>query len=66
MQITARDGGVWLSDVAACVDLLPESFVLDDVYAFEFDLASLHPENFNVRPKIRQTLQRLRNAQPEI
>jgi len=32
-----------------------------DVYAFEKDLAVTHPENKNVKPKIRQQLQFLRD-----
>ena len=36
-------------------------FSLDDVYAFEQHLSALYPENNNVRPKIRQQLQVLRD-----
>jgi hypothetical protein len=36
-------------------------FSLDDVYAFEAHLSSLYPMNQNVRPKIRQQLQLLRD-----
>ena len=45
-----------------CVDLIGrESFTLDDVYAFEGRLAAVYPANNNVRPKIRQQLQVLRD-----
>lgn len=41
-------------------DRLPE-FTLSDVYAHEAALAALYPGNHNVRPKIRQQLQVLRD-----
>ncbi len=44
------------------VDLIgrPE-FALDDVYAHEARLSAIYPDNNNVRPKIRQQLQVLRD-----
>jgi type II restriction enzyme len=36
-------------------------FELTDVYAFEARLSALYPSNNNVRPKIRQQLQVLRD-----
>jgi type II restriction enzyme len=36
-------------------------FTLDEVYAFERQLGDLHPGNQNVKPKIRQQLQYLRD-----
>lgn len=52
----------WTADVLACVRRLnQEMFTLDDVYASEDDLASLHPRNRHVRAKIRQQLQLLRD-----
>jgi type II restriction enzyme len=36
-------------------------FALADIYAFETRLSALHSGNRNVRPKIRQQLQVLRN-----
>lgn len=36
-------------------------FTLDDVYAHEAALAAIYPGNNNVRPKIRQQLQVLRD-----
>jgi type II restriction enzyme len=38
-----------------------EEFAINDVYKFENQLASLYPNNKNVRPKIRQQLQVLRD-----
>lgn len=45
-----------------CVESLgkPE-FTLDEVYEFEHHLGDLYPGNQNVRPKIRQQLQFLRD-----
>jgi type II restriction enzyme len=52
----------WTLDVLRCVRALDESrFELSDVYAFERELQKLHPDNRNVRPKIRQQLQVLRD-----
>ena len=53
----------WLIEVMRCVEKIgrPE-FTLDDVYAFEPQLARLYPDNRNVRPKIRQQLQVLRDG----
>jgi len=45
-----------------CVESIgrPE-FDIEDVYAFEARLAQLYPGNRNVKPKIRQQLQFLRD-----
>lgn len=52
----------WLLEVMSCLDRLKEpDFTLDDVYRFEVHLSSIYPENKNVRPKIRQQLQVLRD-----
>lgn len=52
----------WLIEVMKCVENIgkPE-FQLDDIYAFEGRLSRLYPGNQNVRPKIRQQLQFLRD-----
>jgi len=53
----------WVADVLRCVEKIgAEEFTLAEVYAFENYLGELHPENNNVRPKIRQQLQVLRDA----
>jgi type II restriction enzyme len=45
-----------------CVDAIGrQDFTLDDVYAQEDRLHRLYPANRNVRPKIRQQLQVLRD-----
>jgi type II restriction enzyme len=52
----------WLIAVMNCVDMLDSSeFTLDDVYAFETRLQLMYPNNNNIRPKIRQQLQILRD-----
>ncbi len=61
-----RDQGAaargWLIEVMKCIDAIGQpAFVLDDVYAFEDRLTILYPSNQNIRPKIRQQLQVLRD-----
>jgi type II restriction enzyme len=52
----------WLLEVMKCVDALrKQQFDLDEVYAFERRLKKLYPGNNNVKPKIRQQLQVLRD-----
>lgn len=52
----------WLIDVMLCVEQLGTGlFTLRDVYRFEEHLGLLYPGNNNVRPKIRQQLQVLRD-----
>lgn len=53
----------WLIEVMVFVDALPSTeFTLAEVYAAEERLHALFPGNNNVRPKIRQQLQVLRDA----
>jgi type II restriction enzyme len=57
----AADDRGWLIEVMKCVETIGhKEFSLDDVYAFEQKLGSIYPNNKNVRPKIRQQLQVLR------
>jgi type II restriction enzyme len=52
----------WLLDVMKCVESLGKrEFTLEEVYAFEPHLGDLYPGNQNVKPKIRQQLQYLRD-----
>lgn len=52
----------WIFDILNCVESLKkEEFELKDIYNFEKDLKILHPENKNIKAKIRQQLQFLRN-----
>jgi type II restriction enzyme len=53
----------WAASLLNLLRQLPsERFSLSDAYRFEAHLAKLYPENRNVRPKIRQQLQILRDA----
>ncbi len=53
----------WLIEVMKCVDIFGErEFDIEEIYAFEPMLAQLYPGNNNVRPKIRQQLQVLRDS----
>jgi type II restriction enzyme len=52
----------WLVEVMKCIESIgKKEFSLDDVYAYEKQLGGLYPSNQNVRPKIRQQLQFLRD-----
>jgi type II restriction enzyme len=53
----------WAASLLNLLRQLPgEHFSLSDAYSFEGHLAGLYPANNNVRPKIRQQLQVLRDA----
>jgi type II restriction enzyme len=52
----------WLLDVLLCVERIKKKeFSLDEVYVFESYLKAKHPLNNNVKAKIRQQLQFLRD-----
>ena len=52
----------WLMDILHCVNAINSTFfTIDMVYAFEEELILKHPDNHNIRAKIRQQLQQLRN-----
>lgn len=52
----------WALDVLNAVRKLNKSeFTLEEVYRYAPSLQALHPQNQNIRPKIRQQLQRLRD-----
>jgi type II restriction enzyme len=60
-NVHARTRG-WTLDVLRMIRRLgQERFSLQDVYAYEGDLSATYPSNRNVRPKIRQQLQVLRD-----
>lgn len=52
----------WTDTLRAVLPKLPATFTTKDVYQHEAEIAAAHPGNNNVRPKIRQTLQVLRDA----
>ena len=52
----------WTLDVLNAVRKINKAeFTLPEVYSFEPELVEAHPNNRNVRPKIRQQLQKLRD-----
>lgn len=54
----------WLFDVLNCVNDIPDDiFSLKDIYVFEDALKNIHPQNNNVKEKIRQQLQLLRDRE---
>lgn len=53
----------WLVEVMRCAQKIREpNFTLADIYEFESELSAIFPRNNNVRPKIRQQLQVLRDG----
>lgn len=61
-KISKPDAKGWILDTMNCIDSLNKNkFTLQDMYAFEKDLSLIHPENKNIKPKIRQQLQFLRD-----
>ncbi|MEG1799756.1 MAG: DpnI domain-containing protein [Synergistaceae bacterium] len=53
----------WLFDVLNCVNTISgDMFTLADMYGFEEILSKAHPDNHNIKAKIRQQLQILRDA----
>jgi type II restriction enzyme len=61
-EIPAKRRGWTASLLNLLRQLSGDRFSLSDAYLFETHLAKLYPENSNVRPKIRQQLQVLRDA----
>lgn len=52
----------WLFEILKKIEKLNKSvFSLYDVYEYEMELMKTYPENKNIRPKIRQQLQKLRD-----
>jgi type II restriction enzyme len=63
-QLTALPPSLrgWTVDVLKVIrELRKPQFSLQELYAFEPDLKAVHPRNQNIRPKIRQQLQLLRD-----
>jgi type II restriction enzyme len=52
----------WIIDIMNCIDKIDkETFQLSDIYKFESELKSKHPQNNFIKDKIRQQLQFLRD-----
>jgi type II restriction enzyme len=51
----------WIADILSTVHQLPSEFHLSDLYNLEGEFERRHPENRNIRPKIRQQVQSLRD-----
>ncbi|MBF0802875.1 MULTISPECIES: DpnI domain-containing protein [unclassified Neisseria] len=58
-QQSSRKG--WLLAIIKCLEQLPETFNLKQIYAFEAKLALQFPKNKYIKDKIRQQLQILRD-----
>ena len=53
----------WLTDVLKCAEKEMPTFTLHDMYNHENDLKKIHPFNKNIKAKIRQQLQCLRDLE---
>jgi type II restriction enzyme len=61
-QIKKAETKGWILDIMNCIDGLGKNeFNLNDIYQFEKTLKEIHPENNNIKAKIRQQLQLLRD-----
>jgi type II restriction enzyme len=61
-QVKKIDAKGWILDIMNCIDSLnKKDFTLEDMYSFEKDLSVIHSENKNIKAKIRQQLQLLRD-----
>ena len=61
-EIKNLDCRGWTGDILNCVNKIWTTiFTLEDMYAFEEELQNKYPKNHNIRPKIRQQLQVLRD-----
>ncbi len=51
----------WLMDILSCVERLEPTFSINQMYEFVKELSIKHPNNNNIKAKIRQQLQFLRD-----
>lgn len=52
----------WTLDIINCVNMLgKKDFLLEEIYGYESELSALHPDNNNIKAKIRQQMQILRD-----
>lgn len=62
LEICNLDSRGWLMDVLNYINTIEDTFfTLSEIYSFENELQASHPNNHNVKPKIRQQLQFLRD-----
>ena len=62
LEIKDMNSRGWIFDILNCINRLPYVvFTLNDVYMFEPELTRKHPQNNNIKAKIRQQLQVLRD-----
>lgn len=62
LKVEAIESRGWLFDILNCVNHMPnQNFTLNDIYEYEPILKSKYPNNHNIKPKIRQQLQFLRD-----
>ena len=59
-QFSVQSRG-WVSTILSFIDRLPNTFALSQLYLFEDELKIIYPKNHNIRAKIRQQLQVIRD-----
>lgn len=61
-EITNIAARGWLMDVLNCINDIPcNGFSISRIYEYETQLQRIHPDNNNIKAKIRQQLQFLRD-----
>lgn len=62
LQTSNLESRGWIMDILICINKIPtDEFTLQQMYSFENELMLKYPNNNNVRAKIRQQLQYLRD-----
>lgn len=64
LQEECDELGTWDEELAEVIRKrwrIGQSFKLEDIYGYEGYFMKLHPNNHNIKQKLRQILQRLRN-----
>jgi hypothetical protein len=63
IEVRRGEARGWLLEVMRCVQKIGRpDFTLSEAYGFEVELSGIFPHNNNIRPKIRQQLQVLRDS----
>lgn len=62
LRVDSIEARGWLFEVLNCINSLPGNiFSLEDMYRYEAKFQECHPDNHNIKAKIRQQLQMLRD-----
>lgn len=62
LEVKELNARGWMMDILSCINKIDDNiFGLNQVYEYENELKLKHPKNNNIKPKIRQQLQFLRD-----